>query len=63
MPNYEFTCRNCGIVLNQVQAIKLAVTVPSCSKCAELMTRSYNFGAVTFNGPGFYSTDKFYGDR
>lgn len=63
MPKYEFTCKNCGETTTQTQNITEVITVPSCQKCAELMIRSYSFGAVTFNGAGFYSTDKFYNDR
>jgi predicted nucleic acid-binding Zn ribbon protein len=29
-----------------------------CLECGEMMVRLYNFGAVTFNGSGFYKTDK-----
>lgn len=29
-----------------------------CLECGEQMVRLYNFGAVTFNGSGFYKTDK-----
>jgi predicted nucleic acid-binding Zn ribbon protein len=30
----------------------------TCPDCGLPMKRSYTFGAVTFNGSGFYKTDK-----
>ena len=57
MPIYEFTC----LVCDKTLAITLGLEDSqhlSCPDCGEAMKRSYNFGAVTFNGKGFYKTDK-----
>jgi putative FmdB family regulatory protein len=57
MPIYEFTC----LVCDKTLAISLALTASqdlTCPDCGDIMKRSYTFGAVTFNGKGFYKTDK-----
>jgi putative FmdB family regulatory protein len=57
MPIYEFTC----LVCDKTIAINLRLEDSqhlSCPECGEPMKRSYTFGAVTFNGSGFYKTDK-----
>ena len=57
MPAYEFTCLACDkkitMTLNLTDSQQII-----CTECGEIMKRSYNFGAVTFNGSGFYRTDK-----
>jgi putative FmdB family regulatory protein len=57
MPIYEFTC----LVCDKTLAITLGLHASqdlTCPDCGESMKRSYTFGAVTFTGKGFYSTDK-----
>lgn len=57
MPIYEFTC----LVCDKTLAINLRLEDSqhlTCPECGEPMKRSYTFGAVTFNGKGFYTTDK-----
>lgn len=56
MPTYEFTCLPCDRTLTVTCSYDELEGI-SCD-CGEIMKRSYNFGAVTFNGPGFYKTDK-----
>jgi predicted nucleic acid-binding Zn ribbon protein len=56
MPTYEFTCMPCDRTLTITCAHDELKTI-ACD-CGEFMKRSYNFGAVTFNGSGFYKTDK-----
>lgn len=57
MPLYEFTC----LVCDKTLAINLTLDATqnvTCPECGDPMRRSYTFGAVTFNGKGFYKTDK-----
>jgi putative FmdB family regulatory protein len=57
MPNYEFTCLVCDKTLTFTLKLTESQHI-TCPECGELMKRSYNFGAVTFKGSGFYRTDK-----
>lgn len=59
MPNYEFTCKKCGAIVEKSIAITEPTTPPGCEKCGDLMVRSYTFGSVNFSGPGFYTNDKY----
>ena len=58
MPVYEYTCKNCDTTINEVRPITEADAHPACPSCAELMIRSYQFGAIAFKGQGFYANDK-----
>jgi putative FmdB family regulatory protein len=57
MPIYEFTCLVCDKTLAITLALKDSQDL-TCPDCGDIMKRSYTFGAVTFNGKGFYKTDK-----
>jgi putative FmdB family regulatory protein len=57
MPAYEFTCVPCDKTL-VVSCSYEQLNQIACPDCANPMRRSYTFGAVTFNGSGFYRTDK-----
>ena len=57
MPMYEFTCLLCDKTLEMNLTLDATQNV-TCPECQEPMKRSYTFGAVTFNGSGFYKTDK-----
>jgi putative FmdB family regulatory protein len=57
MPAYEFTCLPCDKTITVTLSLTGSQQI-SCPDCAEIMKRSYNFGAVTFKGSGFYRTDK-----
>ena len=58
MPTYEFKCPKCESHLEETVSMNDEIPKPTCWGCGELMNRLYNFGAVTFNGTGFYSTDE-----
>ena len=64
MPLYEFTCINCDKTLtisasyDESSSQASALNGLTCPDCKEILKRSYTFGAVTFNGSGFYRTDK-----
>jgi putative FmdB family regulatory protein len=57
MPAYEFTCLPCDKTLTITAAYE-ELDGLTCPDCMEILKRSYTFGAVTFNGSGFYKTDK-----
>ena len=57
MPNYEFTCLVCDKTITMTLKLTDSQYI-ICPECGEQMKRSYNFGAVTFKGSGFYRTDK-----
>lgn len=56
MPLYEFTCLVCDKTLSLTLGFDASQFI-TCPDCGEQMKRSYNFGAITFNGSGFYKTD------
>lgn len=58
MPIYEYQCKNCGHVFDELQSIKEKplVTCPSCGKDA--LARLIGTGSgIIFKGSGFYQTD------
>jgi putative FmdB family regulatory protein len=57
MPIYEFTCLLCDKTLAITLGLEASQEL-TCPDCGDPMKRSYTFGAVTFNGKGFYKTDK-----
>jgi putative FmdB family regulatory protein len=57
MPAYEFTCLVCDKTITLTLQLTDSQQI-TCTDCGEMMKRSYNFGAVTFKGSGFYRTDK-----
>lgn len=58
MPIYDFECVDCEEKFSVNAPITETPDTPVCVKCGNRMIRKYNFGAVTFNGSGFYRTDK-----
>ena len=58
MPVYEYECPKCQSHLEETISIHDEIPTPTCWGCGAVMVRLYNFGAVTFNGSGFYKTDK-----
>ena len=58
MPTYEYRCAKCKTHLLEERTMSEGGDPKPCLECGELMVRLYNFGAVTFNGSGFYKTDK-----
>ena len=58
MPTYQYTCRECETKLEEVRSISDPEPTYLCEKCGNKMNKTYNVGAVTFKGSGFYSKDK-----
>lgn len=58
MPVYEYECKKCHERLLENRPMSEADLPKGCGRCDSQLQRVYNFGAVTFNGSGFYKTDK-----
>lgn len=58
MPAYEYRCPKCATHIIDHRPITEDRKEQLCPECQAEMIRLYNFGSVTFNGKGFYSTDK-----
>jgi putative FmdB family regulatory protein len=57
VPIYEYKCRKCSVKTNITRGFNDTDT-PACSTCNLDLTRVYSSIGVSFNGSGFYSTDK-----
>ena len=58
MPIYEYQCKNCGHLFDELQSIKEKplVKCPSCGK--DSLAKLIGTGAgIIFKGSGFYQTD------
>jgi putative FmdB family regulatory protein len=51
MPNYDFRCLTCNIIIEQQDRV-----LPPCPQCGEIMNRVWDAPAIKFKGSGFYST-------
>jgi putative FmdB family regulatory protein len=58
MPIYEYECPECTKKITVTRGISDSDPGYSCDTCKKDLNRVYSLGAVTFNGKGFYSTDK-----
>jgi putative FmdB family regulatory protein len=58
MAIYSYSCSNCSITQDMVRGISEPEPKYECEVCGSVMLRIYNVPGVTFNGSGFYSTDK-----
>lgn len=57
MPLYEFQCTECGHVFDILQVKYRSDSCPKCKKCGAASKRLFSVPLVTYNGPGFYTTD------
>ena len=57
MPTYDFAC-TCGFRATYVLATDKRDMPPPCPECGDKLKRQYTAPAITFNGDGFYSTDR-----
>jgi putative FmdB family regulatory protein len=57
MPNYEFSCDECGTHKIIESSVYMDVPTPSCDACVVSMRRVWSAPPVKFNASGFYSTD------
>jgi putative FmdB family regulatory protein len=58
MAQYEYKCKSCDASITIARGIADKEEVPICSSCQTPFSRVYSSVGVTFNGGGFYSTDK-----
>jgi putative FmdB family regulatory protein len=58
MPAYEYQCKSCEGYISVTRSISDPDPGYVCNTCNLPMTKVYSIGAVTFNGSGFYRTDK-----
>lgn len=58
MALYEYTCKQCSINVIISRGINDPEENTKCDNCNIDLTRVYSSIGVTFNGGGFYSTDK-----
>lgn len=57
MPTYSYKCTQCDKAFDIHQAITDA-TLTECPNCGGKLRKLFGTVGVTFNGSGFYSTDK-----
>lgn len=60
MPEYTFTCEECGetiVVNHSIEDIHPEVHSDVCGDCDGTLTRQYLPANLSFKGSGFYSTD------
>jgi putative FmdB family regulatory protein len=58
MALYEYKCKSCDSSVTVARSITEKEDVPLCGTCQIPFSRVYSSVGVTFNGGGFYSTDK-----
>lgn len=58
MPTYEYKCTKCEKVYTETRGMADAQIRKQCDICKVAVTRVYGISGVTFNGSGFYTTDK-----
>lgn len=58
MAIYEYKCKVCDLSETVSRGISEKETIPECQSCKIPLNRVYSSIGVTFNGGGFYSTDK-----
>lgn len=58
MALYEYACKSCNANITVSRGISEKEQIPECLACGIKYSRVYSSPGVTFNGSGFYSTDK-----
>lgn len=58
MPAYEYQCKSCEGHISVTRSISDPDPGYACEACNLPMIKVYSIGAITFNGSGFYRTDK-----
>jgi putative FmdB family regulatory protein len=58
MALYEYKCKECEGTITVSRSISDPETAVFCASCTLPLSRVYSSVGVTFNGSGFYSTDK-----
>lgn len=58
MPTYEYVCRECDVAYEEDRSFDEPQRLVECIECGGLLKRIFSGPLVTFNGTGFYATDK-----
>lgn len=58
MPTYEYKCPMCQKVHTEIRSMTEPRKETQCSNCKVDYITVFGKPAVTFNGTGFYTTDK-----
>lgn len=58
MALYEYKCKDCEKTITVSRSISEPENPTFCVTCKIPLSRVYSSVGVTFNGSGFYSTDK-----
>jgi putative FmdB family regulatory protein len=58
MPTYIYKCKKCDLNYEVIRAMSAPEILVICESCGEQASRIFGVGAVSFNGSGFYTTDK-----
>lgn len=58
MATYDYKCKTCDQSVTITRSISDKENIPECLACNIPLARVYSSVGVTFNGSGFYSTDK-----
>jgi putative FmdB family regulatory protein len=58
MAMYDYKCPQCETTIQVKREINDPDPGYECDTCNSKLIRVYSIGAVTFNGSGFYRTDK-----
>jgi putative FmdB family regulatory protein len=56
LPLYEYRCRKCGAIIEQIQKFT-DEPLRECSKCGGELERLISAPAIQFKGSGWYITD------
>lgn len=58
MAIYEYICKSCSSSINISRGVNDKEEIPKCLACDLNYVRVFSSPGVSFNGSGFYSTDK-----
>jgi putative FmdB family regulatory protein len=58
MALYEYKCKSCNALETVIRGITDKENIINCKACNIPLIRVYSRVGVTFNGSGFYTTDK-----
>lgn len=58
MPAYEYKCEPCDVSFIENRSITAEQELTNCPHCDTILKRVFSTPVVTFNGSGFYATDK-----
>jgi len=58
VPTYEYKCPRCELKYSETRGILEKEKQTKCSDCDVDYIRVFSTPTVTFNGSGFYATDK-----